>query len=313
MAATRMRTGRFRYQARGVRADLRDWSDPSWAGEEGFTVALQRGDDVVATTVTGADGAFALQVPLEPTADDRLTVIPAVFRRGELMLAMGDPGFAPSRDERSVSRALPAERRVWAWSWDLAMISAEGRIDLDLPLAQGSGVAEAFAWSRIAWRAAEQAQGRVGKTLITWVSPGTSWTCGACDAGVEHRLNRTRFASQAWLDGGPDEGFWSSSVNVHEMGHWWMDSYSRAPGEGGSHTGDCGSPSAPIPATPTTRGARPHGSPRWTAPPSSTTPAAWRSARRCASASRPSPRARGSRVCARRSRARGGCPVRTPR
>lgn len=234
-AETVMRRGRFRYQTRVANRAFTEWDDPTWVTDAGFTVALQRGAGIVSAVRTASDGTFTLAVPAAPTADDRILVMPVAFRNGAPVVAVGNPGYAPSTTRRE-GDDIPSARRVWSWSWDLAMLGADGELALDLTADRGSGAADVFAWMRTAYERSRTLYGRPGKSVIAWVGLGTSWACGACYTGVEYRLDALRFDAQAWLDGSErSQGYWSSSVTAHEMGHWWMDSFSTPPGEGGPH------------------------------------------------------------------------------
>lgn len=86
--------------------DLREWGAPEYVSEEGFAVAFQRGDEVVATAVTAGDGTFSLAVPAAPTPQDRVLVLTTTFRNGALVLAAANPG----------ARRRLAPRRPASWS-----------------------------------------------------------------------------------------------------------------------------------------------------------------------------------------------------
>jgi hypothetical protein len=87
--------------------------------------------------------------------------------------------------------------------------------------------------------------------LALW-EPGVEHACGSCTSATSSgpflvpvgEAGTDSYELAIWLGGSnatPTQ--WASSVLTHEMGHWAMASYSRAPGEGGVHF--AGSPSKP--------------------------------------------------------------------
>lgn len=79
--------------------------------------------------------------------------------------------------------------------------------------------------------------------VVAYWAPGTDVPCGTCSNGKSGGPYHVKpggvddvFDMAIWISGSAMNGqHWATSVVSHEMGHWSMHSFSRAPGEGGQH------------------------------------------------------------------------------
>jgi len=225
-------SGRLLYEAKIPEPDFSDWSEqPELFKGVGFLVfALSADGTLFDSTYTGLDAKFELKVPASPGPGDRLVFVAAAQdSEGGLALAIVDPGETGDL-EPGVSFASP---RIWSWSWDLSRVTAGE--DLVITLDMMSGAARLFVSSLVAYAHTYAAYQRLDDPLIVWMGYDTTWTCGACFAPWPTTAFETRFASQVFMPGGEDEGFWSVAVTEHELGHWAMERFGTSPDEGGTH------------------------------------------------------------------------------
>lgn len=79
--------------------------------------------------------------------------------------------------------------------------------------------------------------------VVAYWAPGVDVPCGTCSNGKNGGPYHVKpgslddvFEMAIWISGSAMNGqHWATSVVSHEMGHWSMHSFSRAPGEGGQH------------------------------------------------------------------------------
>jgi hypothetical protein len=123
---------------------------------------------------------------------------------------------------------------VWAWSIPAASWSQSNSWEIGTD--NHSAVAHLYVTAKSIADAGQAVYGSAGLPLVIWAKPGTTWDCGACFwTGIAPVVGGVSFASNIWMGWGDSESVWSDAVMAHEMGHWWMESYGKPPGEGGLH------------------------------------------------------------------------------
>ncbi|PTL79491.1 hypothetical protein DAT35_32260 [Vitiosangium sp. GDMCC 1.1324] len=223
------------YEARAANESRTDWGPLSQSPAPGFLVlSYANNGELLDAAETDANGAFSLQVPTTPGAQDAVVVaLAASDNAGGLAYLVADPGFdaAGERDPGTVG----TNPRLWSYAFPSASLT-DGA-PLLVTEAMGSGAARVYDNLRYAYAFARaQYSGTPGKPLVVWLGYGNAWTCGSCYAAQPVLAFDIPFDAQLWLGGSlENQEFWADSVTVHELGHWTMDSYSFPPAEGGPH------------------------------------------------------------------------------
>lgn len=231
---TKVLSAKVAYEARGPNSQLTDWGPLFLAPAPGFTVLSYSGGKILDTAVTDSNGAFSIDVPVNPTASDVVVVALALEDgAGSLAFAVASPGYSTAGRQDIISPK--PNPRLWSYAFLTSSIGASST--LTITEAMGSGAARIYDYLRYAYAVARQRfGGRPGLPLIVWLGYGTSWSCGACFAPVEAQVFNLRFGSQMWMPADENQSYWADSVTGHELGHWAMASYGTSPEEGGPHT-----------------------------------------------------------------------------
>jgi hypothetical protein len=237
--ATHSLAGTLHYDRVAPTEELDGWSDtPSQVAGAGFAVLSFHGDTLLDAAITSSGpldrGSFAIRVADELGDDDRLVVV-AAGSRGDSgpTYAVADPGFPASHSVRG-ALSTPPDPRMWSWSF--ALTAPATSAELSIAREDGSGAAFAFDVLR---RVTELTDGHYQPeepaSVLVWLGIGVAWDCGACMTNAPIDMFEAKFASQLWIDGSDDEGYWSDPVTAHELGHYVMTSFGYAPSEGGAH------------------------------------------------------------------------------
>ncbi len=230
-------SGTVRYEARVPNAERTNWSDTlSTLPAQHFTVLSYVGDSLLDATTTDELGAFSLLGPASPGADDHLSIVAAgADKRGRLAFAVADAGHPTSTTALRSPFGRPPDPSVWSWS--TALVGFTNDQTVTLVEGVGSGAAHIFETLHAVFAQMESDYAPdETPTVVVWMSPGTSWTCGACMAPSPVALAGQIFEHQVALDGSSrDQGYWSSAVSAHELGHYVMAAYGYPPAEGGPH------------------------------------------------------------------------------
>ena len=229
-------TGTVLFQARMPNAGMTDWSATPVQYPAPLFLVISQGaaglyDAVYTSGASGSLGTFSIQVPQSPTAQDQVVVAAAADDGfGGLAFAVASPGLASGQYDIG-SIGTPA---LASWVWSTAGIT-NGQ-SLIITEGMGSAAANVYFNLLVAYLTTYGQYNKVGPSLIAWVGPGATWTCGKCFAPMPTTVFGMPFASQLWLSGDlTDQSYWSDAVNEHEMGHWVMASYGVSPLEGGPH------------------------------------------------------------------------------
>jgi hypothetical protein len=231
---TTVRALNVTYEVRGPRVDYSGWGDLSPVPAQGFLVLSLRGSDLIDVQVTDAMGSVRIAVPATPGPTDTVTVL-AIGVGGSpsrILYAAANPGLAAGSYPNTTTLSPTLTPRFWQWQWPATSLPNALRI----AEAAGSGAARVFDYLRYSYAEASRLARSQGQSLVTWVSPGVTWGCGACAAALPTSIGIVDFRSQIWIDGSAtNQGYWSDPVTAHELGHWVMSSYGAPPGEGGPH------------------------------------------------------------------------------
>ncbi len=221
------------YEARAPNSSRTDWGGVFTASAQGFLVVSYANGKVLDVAVTDDSGAFTLEVPASPSANDYVMVaLAAGDGAGGIAYVVADPEFG-SPGERSTS-TIPMTPSAWAYGFPA--VGVTNGATLHISEAMGSGAARIFDYLRYAHQfGRSQFGGASGRTLIVWIGFGTSWDCGACFAPWPVTAFGLQFESQMWIPADSNQSYWADPVTGHELGHWMMASYSTSPNEGGLH------------------------------------------------------------------------------
>jgi hypothetical protein len=229
--------GSLKYTFRGIAPGYADWGDEVTSAARFMLVLSLRADDTIVDSArTDENGRFAIRVPSRPSDGDRVTFYALLGEPGEPpVLAVAAPDVGDGVNEPLVAQDAQADAFVHGTSIPSQRLLSSPRTTWTLS-AEESGWARAFDFGRYVYRALVHATGQPGKSLVIWMRPNSTWTCGACYARWPASMGPYRFESQIMLPmTARDQGYWSSSVIAHELGHWYMDSYGRATMEAGPH------------------------------------------------------------------------------
>jgi hypothetical protein len=236
------------YEVRGPNDQWNDWGSTKYLSSAQGLLAISWRKvgatyEALDSTLLDSEGAFSIQIASPPGPEDLVLFYAA----------------RPSPDGKSVSFAVAKPKvgngeqdamtfftqgqgdSIWSWSASVSNIlqSPGGKLTITEDI--GSGAVYVFDYLRYAYEYTEYLAGKPGKSLVVWIRPNTSWSCGACYIGWPTQgLEGTSFDAQILIPAvKQDQSYWSGAVNAHELGHWVMDSYGVSPGEGGPHTLDC--------------------------------------------------------------------------
>lgn len=200
-----------------------------------FEVGVWSGDALVASGVTDATGAFAIDVTLPPDAVAELRW--QAVEDGLAILDSEAVGVPPRE-------GIPV-RASRAWTWRASLDTADddvGTILIDE--AAGAGAIALFAHARAVRERVEamfEAE-RLTSLAILW-SPTRTPPCLSCylPTGWGPTLwqspeGQVTFERAIFLSGAATAPHhFTPSLVLHELGHWVMDSYSRFPVVNGGH------------------------------------------------------------------------------
>lgn len=230
-------TGRLQYQFRPRNAGLTNFGAPVVANAPAIIAAVIDGPTVLGTAYTGADGSFAVNVYAAPSPSAYVLFLPyAEYADGVPVLAIGK-ATAPCRLDMPCSEYGLSDG---LWTYYTAPLA--GATDVGTLLiteANGSGAIFIYEWtlfgqSRLV--ALYPDVPRLKSLLVTW-EPDVAWVCGSCFNGIPATMAGRAFESWIAITGTTaTPQHWSSSVLAHELGHYAMRWFSRAPGEGGPHS-----------------------------------------------------------------------------
>jgi len=234
--ATAPWSGTLRYAYRAWDWAVTGWSSStSQAAAQAVLVLSLRGDELVDATVSAADGSFTVQLPADFTpATDRLVfALIATHADGSLAFAVARPDVPVG--SWVVTQAPPAESSTfWSWSVDPSVVASGSTILIGE--AQGSAAVRVFDWARYAVRQSESWFGKDGQSVLLWLAPEVTYSCGSCFTPWAAVVQGQAFASQIWLPASSvEQRYWSEALVAHELGHWAMDSFGLLPPEVGSH------------------------------------------------------------------------------
>jgi len=242
----RVWSGTVIYDFSGPNGSLNGWEPHGSAYAQGAMVISYRSDDVENALVpldvafVGSDGTFAIRIPSSPGPDDLIAVFAALpdDTRTFLRYAVAIPDVPDG--EWDVAKPIPSEESsVWSWAWRTNQLGAPGGT-LHITRAAGSGAMYVFDWMRYVYNNSAILFGEEGASIVAWMRPNTSWSCGACFNDTSAKVGDIGFGSQFWIPmTAQDQSYWSDAVTTHELGHWMMASYGRPPLEGGPHTMTC--------------------------------------------------------------------------
>ncbi|MFO0749552.1 MAG: hypothetical protein U1F43_28360 [Myxococcota bacterium] len=252
--------GRVLFERRRPNVELTALAAPEIVPLVDHDVAVRAGAVDLGMAATDASGAFALSLSLRPTAP--LSAVVAAVSRPvpghalpALTLVDGQGVTFPS----AATQHTPVDvHRVWAWTFDAPAPDALDLGDHTIMMADGSGALQILL-------DLEAARGRatsyfhaagviadpeaVTRLAVLW-NPALTPPCLSCffpgDWGPFRLVDgqgavTTTFDRAIWLSGtstgaqaAPFQ--WTPSLSGHELGHWVMDTFSRLPPVGGSHS-----------------------------------------------------------------------------
>ncbi|MCB9507998.1 MAG: hypothetical protein H6697_10065 [Myxococcales bacterium] len=226
--------GTVTYDARGPNTRWDDWGVAEPLPGEGLLVLSLYGDEIVDAQYAGFGdeaGQFSITVPALPGPDDRLVFATlAVDDRGAVTVAVADPDLAAGTQSPG---AVGAEPKPWSWAWRLQDNPSGSTFHITEAL--GSGAVRMYRGLLAGvFIAADRLSDDDPPSLIGWLGPSVSWSCGACFGGLPTEA-LGGFDSQLWIGGGTDEAYWSDAVVAHESGHYVMFAHGESLREGGPH------------------------------------------------------------------------------
>lgn len=230
--------GTVEYEYRPRKSDLTGYDAPVSEGAQALFVAVYDGSTLIGTGVTDSSGAFDVPLVQPTTTNTSIFFFPLMFD------ASSTPLVALAKATTSDSSVQTATEY---WSWGVNGFSA-GQTDVGTVLideAHGSGAVYIYQWLAYGMQR-DQALVPNGKplSLLALWADGNGFDCGSCFYGpnfgggeVDYGGgNSDHFATTISISGTTDSPeHWSSSVVNHEFGHYTMQTYSLAPGEGGKH------------------------------------------------------------------------------
>jgi hypothetical protein len=245
------------YEIRTPNSALSAWSTSvTSVPAQGFKVISAHGTEIIDVTTTDSTGNYSVLIPTGVGAGDIILFMAFdTDASGSITFAVANPGWtaidsavrpttaplgctfqATGLLRCAVGSAVPTTPSVWSWNARVSDLPTLG-VPLTIRSPQ-AGPARIFDWMRYAYNVNLARYGRAGRSVIAWLGYNVRWDCGNCFSGNEpYLLNsvHTRFSSQFFLSGGPEEAFWADSTTTHELGHWVMSSFGLSPAEGGPH------------------------------------------------------------------------------
>ena len=240
--------GRLQYERRRPKPDLTGFGDVSLDDARGVVVTVYDGSTFLgAGTTDPADGTFAVELSQAATDTTFAYFFPMLFdEQGRILLAVAKWGANATPDDLDASE-------YWTFGAQLAA----GQTDIGTQVvseAAGSGALHIFEWMLYGITQARALEPSVKpQSLLALWAPDAVFGCGngpqngtACfynnaasggGVNVAYTGGMDHFDSAIAVPGTTaSPKHWSTSVLLHELGHWVMDTYSRAPGVGGAHT-----------------------------------------------------------------------------
>lgn len=237
-ATTTPTAARVVYERRTINGARNALGDPFDAPARGFAVTLERGGQVLSSTVTSTtDGTFSLRLPAALEANDKVKVTLLASEGNTIAVALLNPNLpAGKRREAEVSTNPPS---AWSFEFPAANLQAASPVLRITEAGHSGGVATVFDETAAIYRDMKARYGRAGAPLIVWMGPGVQWDCGACQGDQSATYFGTRFEHMIWYPADTDRSYYSSPVIGHEAGHYVMAAFGRSPGEGGGHSVTC--------------------------------------------------------------------------
>ena len=229
--------GRLTFDERTPLPDRSDWGPVTQAPARGFAISYFTGiigTDLYSSAVTGADGSFTLQGPATPGDSDSIVVSSFAADHAGGVLFVANPGFDPGSMHGPYDPAPGAT--LYGWSFPMASFPADGH--LDIAIDQFSAAANVFDVLNAARvRAMPAFPGASAPRVVAWIGDGVAYrnVHAMYAPAPTTSLYGLSIASQLFVTATATESYWADSVLAHEMGHWVMQSFGRAPGEGGVH------------------------------------------------------------------------------
>ncbi len=234
-------TGNVQYMRRTMLADKSNLGDPAPAPAVGVVASVFDGDEYLGGAYTGSDGSLDVELSRAPGPDTAVFVFPMYFdEQGKVRLAVVQWGNPQSEYDLSASDY---------WYFGFATGSSLDVGTLLIGEEDGSGAVNIYETLLYGLQTAYALHPEVTQQSLAAIwSPGKAHGCGnpesACyysnayggvvmpyEGGSDYL--QTAIALPG-TDDSPKQ--WQVSVILHELGHYMMDTYSRAPGVGGPHT-----------------------------------------------------------------------------
>ncbi|MCS6901441.1 MAG: sigma 54-interacting transcriptional regulator [Myxococcales bacterium] len=241
-------SGALDYEVRAPNEQFNDWGSTKYLAHAQGLLAVswhKKGNSYEAldSTLLDSKGGYSIQIASPPDPDD-IIVFYAVRPSSDgksASFAVAKPMVSNGEQDAVTFLQKGQGDDLWSWSAYVQDVlqSPGGKLTITEDI--GSGAVYLFDYLRYAHEYTEYLTGKPGKSLVAWIRPNTSWSCGACYLGQETRsMYGLVFESQILIPATKqDESYWSAPVHAHELGHWVMDSYGTPPGEGGPHTLNC--------------------------------------------------------------------------
>ncbi|MCS6902207.1 MAG: hypothetical protein NZX77_20885 [Polyangiaceae bacterium] len=230
--------GRLFYEYRPIRQDRTDYDVPTLDSARGLIALAYDGDEYLGGTYTSEeDGTFSIEVSKKPTPATSLYFFPMLYDQGWVpQFAVAVPDTLSYTNLKS--SAYYAFGRTTGEALDVGSIVVTE--------AEGSGAIHIHQWVlySILQLRLMAPEAKPFNVLALW-APGKRFDCGNGTCYVPRGLGAT-------VDYGSGQDFYegallisgtsitphelSSSVILHEFGHYTMDAYSRSPYEAGPHS-----------------------------------------------------------------------------
>lgn len=241
-------SGALNYEVRIPNKQLQDWGSTKYlASAQGLLVVSWHRSggsyEPVDSAILDSEGAYTVQIASPPDPEDVLlfyTIRPSSDGKSA-SFAVANPQVSSGEQDAEQFLVEGQGESLWSWSASVADVLQSPGGKLTVTEEIGSGAIYLFDYLRYAYEYTEYLAGKPGKSLVAWMRPNTSWSCGACYLGWTTReMGGLTFDSQILIPATlQDESFWSAPVHAHELGHWVMDSYGTSPNEGGPHSVVC--------------------------------------------------------------------------
>lgn len=232
-------TGQLQYQFRVRRADYTGFDPTYFTGNARnvFVVVIESGR-ILGSGIADDAGRFSVSTYRTPGVAAQILFLPVLFYDTD------NPAFAVVQPSGSGDDSYRRSPALWSFSVSSLPPARAGRIDVGGRLVTGesAGALRIFDWILYGFSSSQTLFGYVPQQSLAVIwSPTHAPNCGACfryrgAGGTSVGASSLHFETAIELGGTPSSPtHWATSVINHEFGHYVMDQFSKAPGEGGKH------------------------------------------------------------------------------